>query len=585
MSLSLTALSFRWKLFLAMMLVVTAVAGGALLVTQQAVAATYAKIFRERFRAEADLFSAAQDARLAAVKDKCLELARSVRLVAAFEESDAALLYTIAFDELRKVMSPDVGLRALRPATFFRLIDRGGAVLPPPDARAGVLDRAAVEPTKRALSTAARAMGENETQAFGYLALAGPERSELHEVVLTRIVDPVRRRPLGALAIGFPLVESPVTGASTLVRSALWVGGELHSRALSEAARRQVSGELARRTATASGEWRTAIGGVPQQVLFRALPRGDGFPLAEQVSLYSLAEPLAEEARLRRLVLAFGALGLAAALVLSLQISRGLSVPIRELVAATSEIQRGNFSIQVPVRARDEVGRLAGSFNEMATGLELKERYRSLLDLVADKQVASELLSGGFALGGELREVTVLFCDIRGFTALTEQMSPTDVVELVNEHMTAMTAIVYEHRGVVDKFVGDLVMALFGAPKSYGEDALSALRCARGMVAARQRLNATSRHRLEVGIGVASGMVVAGRMGSSDRLSYSVLGERVNLASRLCSAAGPMEILVDETTYLHIGSEIGADPLPGLTLRGFSGLMPAFRVRPESGAP
>jgi class 3 adenylate cyclase len=375
-----------------------------------------------------------------------------------------------------------------------------------------------------------------------------------------------------------------VAGASTLVRSALWVGGELHSRALSEDARRQVSGELARRTAATTGEWRTAIDGVPQQLLFRALPRGGGFPLAEQVSLYSLAEPLAEEARLRRFVLAFGALGLAVALVLSLQISSGLSVPIRELVAATSEIQRGNFSIQVPVRARDEVGRLAGSFNEMATGLELKERYRSLLDLVADKQVATELLSGGFALGGELREVSVLFCDIRGFTALTERMSPTDVVELVNEHMTAMTAVVYEHRGVIDKFVGDLVMALFGAPKSYGEDALGAVRCARGMVAARERLNAMSRHRIEIGIGVASGMVVAGRMGSSDRLSYTVLGERVNLASRLCSAAGPMEIFVDETTYLRVGAEFGADPLPGLTLRGFSGVTPAFRVRRASGA-
>jgi class 3 adenylate cyclase len=180
--------------------------------------------------------------------------------------------------------------------------------------------------------------------------------------------------------------------------------------------------------------------------------------------------------------------------------------------------------------------------------------------------------------------VSVLFCDIRGFTALTERMSPTDVVELVNEHMTAMTAVVYEHRGVIDKFVGDLVMALFGAPKSYGEDALGAVRCARGMVAARERLNAMSRHRIEIGIGVASGMVVAGRMGSSDRLSYTVLGERVNLASRLCSAAGPMEIFVDETTYLRVGAEFGADPLPGLTLRGFSGVTPAFRVRRASGA-
>jgi class 3 adenylate cyclase len=575
MSLSGAALSFRWKLFLAMMLVVTGVAGAALLVTQQAVAATYAKIFRERFRAEADLFSAAQQARLTTIKDKCLELARSVRLVAALEERDVELLYQIAFDELREVMTPEA---APRPATFFRLIDHDGAVIPPPDARAGALDGGSSEKAEASLSAAARAMGEADTQAVGYLALAGDGHPLLHEVVLTRIVDPVAGRSLGTLAIGFALAESPPAGDSTSVRGALWVGGRLYSKALSEAATRQVGGELARRMSSTSGEWPIALDGVPHQVLFRALPHGAGFPPAEQVSLYSLVEPLSEEARLRRLVLGFGALGLIAALALSLRISRGLSVPIRELVAATAEIQRGNFSIQVPVRRRDELGRLAGSFNEMASGLELKERYRNLLDLVTDKEVAAELLSSGVALGGELRDVTVLFCDIRGFTALTERMSPAETVELVNEHMTAMTAAVYAHRGVVDKFVGDLVMALFGAPKSYGGDALSAVQCARGMIAARRRINETSRYRIDIGIGIASGTVVAGRMGSNDRLSYTVLGERVNLASRLCSAAGPMEIFVDETTCSRITGKIAADPLPGLTLKGFTGATTAFRV-------
>src|SRR5947207_644190 len=104
MTLSSPTLSFRMKLFAAMMLVVSGVTGAALLVTQQTVAASYEKIFRERFAAEADLFSAAQEARLAAVKDKCRELARSVRLIAAIEENDTALLYQIAFDELREVM-------------------------------------------------------------------------------------------------------------------------------------------------------------------------------------------------------------------------------------------------------------------------------------------------------------------------------------------------------------------------------------------------------------------------------------------------------------------------------------------------
>ena len=279
-------------------------------------------------------------------------------------------------------------------------------------------------------------------------------------------------------------------------------------------------------------------------------------------------------------MLGFGALGLIAALVLSLRISRGLSVPIRELVAATSEIQRGNFSIQVPVRRRDEVGRLAGSFNEMASGLELKERYRSLLDLVTDKEVAAELLSSGFALGGELRDVTVLFCDIRGFTALTEHMSPADVGRAGQRAHDGDDGgrVRASRRGrQIRRRPGD--GAVRRSQELRRRTRSSAVQCARGMVAARRRFNAPSRHRIEIGIGIASGTVVAGRMGSNDRLSYTVLGERVNLASRLCSAAGPMEILVDETTCSRIAGEDPAEPLPGLTLKGFSGATPAFRVR------
>jgi Adenylate and Guanylate cyclase catalytic domain/HAMP domain len=290
------------------MLVVTGVTGAALLVTQQEVAATYTKIFQERFRAEVELFAAAQEARLTAVKDKCRELGRSVRLIAALEEGDATLLYKIAFDELREVVSPEVPLRALRPAAFFRLIGADGGVLSPPDARAGL-----ASPADRCRSS--------------------------------------------------------------------------------------------------------------------------------------------------------------------------------DLVAGTTEIQRGNFAVQVPLRSRDELGHLAGSFNAMARELELKERVRSVLDLIADKDVAEELVSGRLSLGGELRDVSILFCDIRGFTAFTERMQPVEVVDFLNQHMTALTAAVYEHRGVVDKFVGDLVMAIFGAPKSYGNDAYNAVRCAQAMIAARERLN------------------------------------------------------------------------------------------------
>jgi class 3 adenylate cyclase len=215
----------------------------------------------------------------------------------------------------------------------------------------------------------------------------------------------------------------------------------------------------------------------------------------------------------------------------------------------------------------------------MVAGLALKERYRSVLDLVADREVAEDLIAGRVTLGGELREASVLFCDVRGFTALTERMEPGEVIALLNEHMTALTRVVYANGGVVDKFVGDQVIALFGVPRSTGLDAYAAVRAAREMIEARTTLNQRAARPLDVGIGVASGTVVAGCLGSADRLNYTVLGERVNLAARLCAQAGRMEVLIDDATQRRLGALIGVEAVPPLALKGFSAPVMAYRLR------
>jgi class 3 adenylate cyclase len=158
-------------------------------------------------------------------------------------------------------------------------------------------------------------------------------------------------------------------------------------------------------------------------------------------------------------------------------------------------------------------------------------------------------------------------------------MPPTEVIALLNEHMTAMTAVVRRHFGVVDKFVGDEVMGVFGALKSYGNDAAHAVACAVGMVRERGRLNRESRHPIEIGVGIATGEAVAGCMGSIDRLNYTVVGSRVNLASRLCSEAGPMEIVIDDETLscLEPDTVRSAEPID-LRLKGFSGPVAAYRL-------
>ena len=304
-----------------------------------------------------------------------------------------------------------------------------------------------------------------------------------------------------------------------------------------------------------------------------------------RIGLYSWGDAIKAQADLRTQILSFSAIAVVVALLVSLALAHGLSIPIRELVGATEQISEGNFTVQLPVRSQDDLGQLAKSFNEMAADLALKDKYHSILHTIADKDVAQQLLEGKIALGGELREATVMFCDIRGFTALTQNMNPTEVIAMLNEHMTVLTRVVTEHHGVVDKFIGDSIMALFGAPKSYGDDALNAVRCAQQMMAERAKLNATSVYKIQMGIGLASGRVLAGNMGSADRSNYTVLGERVNLAARLCSFARPGEIVIGPTTREALGDRIVVEEMDPLQLKGFSDSIRAFKLLEVRSAP
>jgi class 3 adenylate cyclase len=139
--------------------------------------------------------------------------------------------------------------------------------------------------------------------------------------------------------------------------------------------------------------------------------------------------------------------------------------------------------------------------------------------------------------------------------------------------------VVKVNHGVLDKFVGDLLMAIFGAPLAHGDDAFNAARCALQLLAAREELNRSSRHRIQVGIGLATGTVVAGCMGSAERLNYTVLGGRVNLASRLCSQAGAAEVLVDEATREKLAGRLASEATGEIQLKGFDAPVRAYRLR------
>jgi adenylate cyclase len=186
------------------------------------------------------------------------------------------------------------------------------------------------------------------------------------------------------------------------------------------------------------------------------------------------------------------------------------------------------------------------------------------------RQIAGE--QGAVQLGGSKRTVVVLFSDIRGFTSLSERMSPDEIATLLTDYFTEMVEIVFEHGGTLDKFIGDALMALWGAPLSRGDDADQATRAAVAMQQRLARLNrewvAAGRLPLSVGIGICAGEVFAGNIGSERRLEYTVIGDAVNTAARLCSEAGPEEILVAGGLMSALSDPPPATALEPLLLRG-----------------
>ncbi|HEY0368787.1 MAG TPA: adenylate/guanylate cyclase domain-containing protein [Chthoniobacterales bacterium] len=251
----------------------------------------------------------------------------------------------------------------------------------------------------------------------------------------------------------------------------------------------------------------------------------------------SLEKELAPYKRLERTYLLLALLGLAISVALGIWIARGVSKPVLELAAGARQIAVGDYQHRVDVRQQDELGSLADSFNHMSQGLAERDRVRDLLGKVVSAEVATELLRKEVVLGGEEREVTILFSDLRNFTAMSERLGPHEILALLNRYFTRMSGIIEKHGGVIDKYVGDALMALFGAPLTTPRDADHALLAAIEMSDALDELNREWAERglrpIDLGIGINTDVVVAGNMGSATRLNYTVIGDGVNLASRL----------------------------------------------------
>lgn len=330
-----------------------------------------------------------------------------------------------------------------------------------------------------------------------------------------------------------------------------------------------------------------ALDGQPFVVQPAPLKDPAGGTLGWQVQARSRARVLKLLSRVRGGVLTIGLTGLVVAVGLIYLIARGIASPLKDLVRGTVEVDRGNLDYRVPVRTTDELGVLAEAFNTMVKDLKEKERVKAVFGRYLPKAVADRAMAheGELMLGGEERDVAIFFSDVRGFTALSENMPPQKLVGQLNEYFTAMTEILFAHDGTLDKLIGDAVMAVFGAPVADPDAPVKAVRTALRMQAALRDLNrgfeAQGLPRFEIGIGINTGNVVAGNLGSTKQLSYTVIGEEVNLASRLCSKAGKGQILISESVYRKVKWQFECGRLEPITVKNVSYPVQVYEVQGE----
>jgi class 3 adenylate cyclase len=256
------------------------------------------------------------------------------------------------------------------------------------------------------------------------------------------------------------------------------------------------------------------------------------------------------------------------ALLIALLLGRRMARPIEAIAAATSKVASGDFAVRVPAQGNDEIGKTALAFNKMAGDLGTyrdklvsETRARENLSRFLSPEVVDRIVSGTEALklGGERREITVMFADVVSFTTLADEREPEVAVALLNELFTIITEIVFQHGGIIDKFIGDCAMALWGAPEAHEDDARRAVRAAEAILRWLEVGNARWRKQLgrdiELAIGIHTGTAVVGNVGSEKRMEYTAIGDAVNVAARLERLARPGQILMTRETMQRVADE------------------------------
>ena len=265
---------------------------------------------------------------------------------------------------------------------------------------------------------------------------------------------------------------------------------------------------------------------------------------------------------LRQLTLKMAALNISlimALLLLLIVVTRRISRPIIDLLNSAVQVtEEGPYRDSMEVKSHDEIGQLTAAFNEMMEGLRQRDFIRDTFGRYVTKEVVEELLdtSDGLELGGEIREVTIMLSDLRGFTPLCEHLNPDQVIEVLNGYLSRMSKIIGQYKGTINEFIGDAILTFFGAPIKYGDSPARAVACALAMQLAMEEVNSENSERglppLFMGIGINTGEVIVGNIGSKERAKYGVVGHNINLASRVEGATLGGQVLITPSTYEQV---------------------------------
>lgn len=269
---------------------------------------------------------------------------------------------------------------------------------------------------------------------------------------------------------------------------------------------------------------------------------------------------------------------------LSVFLSKSISEPLRYARQAMEKIGAGDLDIVIPVVSHDDIGEMGEQFNNMLEEQKELDTIRDTFGRYLSEEVVAEILKspGGVELRGELRDITILVSDLRGFTSMTEAQAPHTVLEIINRYLERMTDIIMRHEGTIDEFTGDGILVFFGAPRQLPDHAERAVTCALDMQDSLETLNDEFQElglpELAMGIGINTGELIVGNIGSEKRKKYGAVGSPINVAFRVETHARGREILLTSSVYERIHGNLSIDSTREVVLKGFDTPVILYRV-------